>query len=149
MRNFGNSLGTYFKSAPDLERLAAHAQRLVALQQIYARAAPHYLAEASQVANYKMGSVVIHAENGAVAAKLKQLVPTLREVFLSSGAEVTGISVKVQGCQTVAPPRPTGPHRTIGRCGASQLAELAQRLPDASPLRAALARFLEHTRHGS
>jgi hypothetical protein len=148
VRNFGISLSTYFKSAPDVERLAAHAERLVALQQIYARAAPQYLAEASQVANYKMGSIVIHAANGGVAAKLKQLEPTLREVFLSSGAEVTGISVKVQGNRTVAPPLPVGGDRVIARCGASALSGLAETLPADSPLRAALHRFLEHARHG-
>lgn len=120
----------------------------MALQQIYARAAPHHLAEASQVANYKMGSVVIHATNGAVAAKLRQLLPSLREVFCSSGAEVTGIQVKVQGRDPVVAPRHPVPERVISRCSASDIAALADTLPTDSPLRAALGRFLEHARHG-
>jgi hypothetical protein len=141
------SLDTYLKSAKELERLAAHAEKLGQLQRIYAQIAPTYLATASQVANFRSGKVVIHAANGAVAAKLKQLEPSLRGDFYSNGVEVTEISIKAQG----GPPdraadRPPA-DRALSSAGSKQIEALAGQLPADSSLRAALQRLLHQSRH--
>jgi len=143
------SLDAYLKSAKDLERLAAHAEKLHGLQRIYAQVAPANLATASQVANFNSGKVVIHAANGAVAAKLKQLEPSLRGEFYSNGVEVTEISIKVQAAAAeraaVRPPA----DRAISSTASKQIETLAEQLPADSPLRAALRRLLDQSRHRS
>lgn len=142
------SLDAYLKSAKDWTRLAAHADRLLALQQIYAQIAPQHLADASQVANYKLGIVVIHAANGAVAAKLMQLGPSLRGEFRKRGCEVTEVTAKVQPLRPrTDPPRPAAV-RAIPASGTGHLSHLAHRLPPESPLRRALERLLDQSRHG-
>lgn len=141
------SLDTYLKSATDLERLAAHAEKLRQLQQIYAQIAPDYLASASQVANFKSGKVVIHAANGAVAAKLKQLEPSLRGEFYSNGFEVTEISIKAQGGPLGRAAERPPADRAISSTASKQIETLAGQLPADSPLRAALQRLLDQSRH--
>lgn len=142
------SLDAYLRSSKDLARLAAHAERLLMLQQVYAQIAPPHLAEASQVANYKSGKVVIHASNGAVAAKLNQLGTSLRDEFLLRGCEVTEITARVQVRAPDGPAPRHGPVREISSFAAQRMAQLSMELPADSPLRAALARLLEHARHG-
>jgi hypothetical protein len=90
------SLDAYLNSAGGLARLSAHAGRLVKLQRVFEKIAPSYLAASSRVANFKLGKVVIHADSGAVAAKLRQMLPSLLDEFSLEGAEVTEIQVKVQ-----------------------------------------------------
>lgn len=140
----------YLKSSKDWARLSDHAERLLALQQLYAQIAPMCLArelvEASQIANYKSGKIVIHAANGAVAAKLRQVEPSLRGALSESGAEVTQIAVRVQARHialqqgNVAAPRRL-PLQAIGGMEA-----LAAALPAGSPLAAALRRLVGRAR---
>jgi hypothetical protein len=54
------------------------------------------MARSARVANLKLGKLIIHADNGGVAAKLRQITPTLVDVFHNEAVEVTGIEVKVQ-----------------------------------------------------
>ena len=141
---YSSSLDACLKSAKDWARLAAHAERLLALQQIYAQIAPSYLAEASQVANYRSGKVVVHAANGAVAAKIRQLGATLRDDFCKRGADVTEVLVRVQVC----PPAPVEAPRRRGGLppGALRsLSRLAAELPD-SPLRGSINALLSRAR---
>lgn len=145
---YRRSLDTYLRSAKDLARLAAHADRLLALQQTYAQIAPHYLAEASQVANYKSGKVVIHAASGAVAAKIMQLEPRLRGEFCKRGCEVTEITARVQVRAGPGEALPRAPVREISGAAVQGLARLGGSLPADSPLGAALRRLLDHARHG-
>ena len=131
-------LDAYLRSAKDWSRLAAHADRLLALQQIYVEIAPPYLAQASQVANFKSGKVVIHAANGAVAAKLNQLGASLRDDFFKRGADVTEVAVRVQ----VRPPAARPPRRRPLTPGAQRsLEQLAADLPDC-PLRRSIQAML-------
>lgn len=141
-----HSLDTCLKSSKELARLLPHAGRLARLQQIYERKAPPGLARYARVTDLKSGMVHIHAENGAVATKLKQLAPSLAGEFCKSGLEVTGVSVRVQ----VAPHHGSPAARRAGREPMGNepkraLAELAARLPEGSPLRGALQRLLRRS----
>ena len=138
------SLHAYLKSADELAQLSAHAERLLALQRIFERIAPQPLARASQVANYKLGIVVIHAANGAVAAKLRQLEPRLRDEFCKKSLEVTEIRVNVQAWS--APPEPVPAKRAALTPAAIQsLERLCAELPE-SPLKHALDNMLSKPR---
>ena len=118
-----------------------HARLLIRLAALYARIAPAHLSGSSALANYKSGTVVIHAASGAVAAKLRQLAPSLAEAFSKQGVECAAVQVKVHAATmpvrtqaaTVKPLSP-GTSRT--------LEELRGTLPE-SPLREALGTLLE------
>lgn len=108
--------------------LMPQAQRLMELRRIAAGALPGNLLRSCSIANYKQGKVVIFAENSAVAAKLKLLAPTLRDHFVKSAIEVTGIDVEVQ--PTNPPPEAPAKHTHLSPGAAQALSELAEQLPD-------------------
>jgi hypothetical protein len=130
----------------DLARLSAHAERLLKLQRIFERAAPAALAKHGRVANMKLGKVVIHAANSAVAAKIRQLTPRLTEVFRQTGVDVNEIQVKVQPdaahANAIVPANPA----IIGKSAKQALTSLAEKLPHGSPLKAALERFSQRAK---
>lgn len=80
-------------------RVMAHARLLMKLSNRFDAVAPAGLRAAAQVANFKSGKVVILAENGAVAAKLRQMEQRLCRELSFGGAECSGIEVKVQPSQ--------------------------------------------------
>lgn len=129
-----------------LARLASHAGKLLKLQRIFERALPAALMKHGRVANMKLGKVVIHASSNSVAAKIRQLTPRLTDAFRQAGVDVNEIQVKVQPGAHGTPGRPTQSPAEIGIAAKQGLTSLAQRLPDESPLRAALERFADRAR---
>lgn len=89
-------IGDYIANSGDLQALARQAQGLKVLELFLLESTPAALASASRVANLRAGTLVILAENAAVAAKLRQLAPRLLLHFRERGVEVTGIRVEVQ-----------------------------------------------------
>ena len=79
-----------------LSVLTRASQRIAALQRLYVICAPPDLAQASRVVSDRNGMLVIAADNGAIAAKLKQLTPRLLKNLQKRAVEVTGIRVEVQ-----------------------------------------------------
>ncbi len=120
-------------------RLSTQAARLLRMQRLFDSATP--LARNARVANLRVEKVVIHAANGAVATKLKQIAPTLVGVFRYEAPEVTGIEVRVQPRQSHAPRGGAAPS-SIAERQKRGLAALADGLPAESPLRAALNRLV-------
>ena len=135
------SVEKYLGRADGAASVLAHARLLMRAQRAYDDFAPASLARASGVANIKLGSVVIHADNGAVAAKLRQMAQSLAREFLKRGFECNGVVIKVQE----RPRATSGPAPTLKplppRAGA-ELQELAASLPDGSPLKRGLQDFL-------
>ena len=131
-------IGFYFDATPAMQSLVKQAQRLIDMQHVFAEIAPKPLAQSVRVGRFAQNSLLLLAENGAVAAKVKQLTPSFLIGFRQRGYEVTAIRVEVQ-----PPPRPAPPHRKIKLSGkaSSHLHELAARLP-MSPLRTALEGLL-------
>jgi len=81
-------------------KVMAHARLLLKLSRRFAAIAPGGLHKAARVANFKAGLLVIHADNGAVASKLRQMGLRISRDMSQNGVECSGIEVKVQ-------PRPT------------------------------------------
>jgi hypothetical protein len=123
--------------------LLEHARLLARLGRGFAATCPGGLAEWARVVNYRQGTVVIHAENGAVAAKLRQLAPRLRDAFVKIGLECNGLEVKVQPVQNIAQSMPST-IKPISHGGLAALSGCAAGLPAASPLAAALRRLVAH-----
>jgi hypothetical protein len=106
------------------------------LQQSFADALPPGLNQSCRVATVEGSTLVIAVANGAVAAKLKQMLPRLLEKFRENKKQeqqVTAISVLVQPEYFRPPPAPeSGPPRQP--MPVAKLTELAESLED-SPLK--------------
>jgi hypothetical protein len=118
-------------------------RQLSKLQKTFVDALPSGLSASSRIATVEGSTIIIATANGAVAAKLKQMLPRLLERFRETIGEnktqdqqVTGISVIVQPEFFVAEKsRKTPPQREP--LPAEKLAELAESLED-SPLKTAI-----------
>lgn len=135
MRKFQDYLG----AGDTLRRLNEQAGRLASLDRAYKRAVPPALAEASGVTHVEAGTLLLWADGGAMAAKLRQLAPMLLLELKKVAPECTSIrvAVRVPGSE---PPRPRGAPPRIGAGGTAALRGLASALPPSS-LRTALARL--------
>jgi hypothetical protein len=135
----------HLAAADAFARIAEQASRLQRLQVLLDAALPAYLLPGTRIANLKRGKVVIHADSGAVAVKLRQLAPRLAEGFIQQGQEVTGIEVRVQARRRP----PAGPRqkaaRTIAPRSKQALTSLASGLEEDSPVRRAIEKLLRNT----
>jgi len=143
-RGRARSLEDYLSADAGLARLSAHARRLLRFQRIFESATP--LARQSRVANLRLGKIIIHAINGAVATKLRQMEPRLVAVFQNEGAEVTGIDIRLQPGAEIRRQRRKEPPTAMGTQQKQALTSLADGLPDGSALRNALRRLVERTK---
>lgn len=139
-------LDAFLNTTGGLARVAAHAGRLLKLQRAFSEIAPPYLAAACRVANFKPGKVVIHADSGAVAARLRQMLPRLADEFCKKGCEVTEIEVKVQPAHAAMQHAERPAPREVGADTKAGLATLAGSLPEGSALRGAVEHLVRKAR---
>ena len=95
LRDIRKLIGT----SSELETVRNQARRLAVLQQAYVDYTPvefANLTKASRVGYIKAGTLYLVAEQSAVAAKLRQLLPRLLPIFRNLDGEVTGIKVALQ-----------------------------------------------------
>jgi hypothetical protein len=111
------------------------------LQRQWESIAPPVLAQACKVSGLKDQVLVLYANNGAIAAKVRQLAPSLLDKLQQRGVEVTAILVRVQARFLVSEQKPIKNLR-IGAAGRESLRQLAGKLEN-SPLKQALERLLE------
>ena len=130
------NIRAYLDSAAGIAALLPQAERLIELRRIYNELVPQQLLRSSSIVNYKQRTVVIFADNNAIAAKLKLLSPRLISDFSKRGVEVTGIRLEVQPREM---PRQAAAekHAKLSSAGAESLDALAKRLPE-SKLKQAL-----------
>ncbi len=86
----------YLDSDAAASRVMAHARLLLKLSRRFEAIAPAGFRHTAHVANYKSGKIIIHTDNGAVAAKIRQMGQRLCSELSKGGAECNGIEVKVQ-----------------------------------------------------
>ncbi|MDP1653295.1 MAG: DciA family protein [Rhodocyclaceae bacterium] len=125
-------------------RLAGQAERLRQLQIYLDAMLPAYLTPGTRIANLKRGKVVIHADSGAVAVKLRQLAPRLAEGFIQQGQEVTGIEVRVQPGRRFSSPLRQKQPKVLGIRSKQSLTSLAAGLTEDSPVKRALEKLLKN-----
>ena len=92
--------------------------------------------------NFRLGKLFIHATNGAVAAKVRQLGPRIASELSNKGVKVTQIEVRVQAGIPYPPKNNYERPALPGMRQKQGLTALARNLPAASPLKAALDRLL-------
>ena len=134
------SLENYLEATDGAGKVLAHARLLIKLANLYQKIAPAHLSQVSTLANYKSGIIVIHATNGAVAAKLRQLAPSLSDGFSKRGIECNGVQVKVQAPE-INTQSMTSTQKPLSIKTEQGLCELRDQLPQ-SPLRSALEKLL-------
>lgn len=143
MRGHARSLEDCLLADAGLARLSGHARRLLRLQRVFESATP--LARQARVANYKLGKIIIHAANGAVAAKLRQMGPSLTNILRCVAAEVTGIDIRVQADVNRRQPVPQPSRTGIGNEQKQALTSLASSLPEGSTLKVALQKLVDRS----
>lgn len=130
----------YLNSDAGAGKVLAHARLVLKLSRRFEAVAPAGLRHAARVANYKSGKIVIHADNGAVAAKIRQLGQRLCDELSKGGAQCSGIDVKVQPRQILYQSTSSTQKPLSARtCGI--LRSTTEKLPK-GPLRDALDRLL-------
>ncbi len=137
-----NSLENYLEAADGAGKVLAHARLLIKLTHLYQEIAPAHLGQASSLANFKSGIIVIHAVSGAVAAKLRQLAPTLADGFSKRGIECNGVQVKVQA-HKIDMQSSTSTQKPLSLKASREIEGLRDSLPS-SPLKTALENLLAH-----
>jgi hypothetical protein len=125
-------------------RLSDQANRLRRLQVLLDAALPAYLLPGTRIANLKRGTLVIHADSGAVAVKLRQLAPRLAAEFVQQGQEVTAIQVRVQARRATGPKGGKKRQNPLGLRPKQALTSLAAGLEEDSPVKRALDRLLSN-----
>jgi hypothetical protein len=130
----------FLDTAEGAGRVMAHARLILKLARRLERVLPEPLGTVARVANFKSGRIVIHAENGAVAAKIRQMGPRLCSELSVEGLECNGIEVKVQPRQIPWQSRASQRNPLSGGAVGS-LRAIATTLPP-GPLRAALETLL-------
>ena len=131
-------LNSYFGASHELRQLSLKAEQLLALQRHYERIALPSLVRASRVLQFERQTLTLAANNSATAAKLRQFVPELVQLFKNRDCEVASIQVRVQVTLSSAMHTPT--IASLSAKGQERLMELAMELPD-SPLKSALQRL--------
>lgn len=117
-------------------RVMAHARLLLKLSRRFEAVAPAGLRHSAHVANYKLGTIIIHADNGAVAAKIRQLSQRLSNELSKGGVECSGIEVKVQPRQ-IPSQSMSSTQKAISEKAIGILQSTTEKLPE-GPLRSAL-----------
>ena len=139
------AIGDLLTATEELKALSALTRRLRDLQTLYFRSAPRELAGSSRVKSYRAGTLYVAANNAAVAAKLKQLAPTVLASLRKTEAEITGIRIEVQvsGARSEGRERPR--KKLLTPDAVQEFHALANRVSDGS-LKSALQILVR--RHG-
>jgi len=130
-----------------LSALNRATQRISALQRLYSVCAPPELSRASRVVGDHNGTLVIAADNVAIAAKLKQIMPRLLKTLQKQRAQVTGIRIQVQVSGQQSAPRAHTEKTALPIDLIDDFEKLSGRVRDPG-LRSALARFAARRRGG-
>ena len=90
------SLNTFIQAEPALKPLMRRLSELSYIQQLYSQAVPPSLAKLGGVGSFHDGTLIIVAENGAAAAKLKQVLPEVTQKLSQRLAQAIDVRVSVQ-----------------------------------------------------
>jgi hypothetical protein len=138
-----HKIGEILATTGHLKALSRAAERLAELERLLLSAAPRALSEATRIKSFRAGTLVVSADNAAVASKLKLLAPQLLIQIRDREPEVTGIRVEVQPAPG-ARPRKTE-KRDLGGAAITEFQSLAAGLAD-SPLKSAVERLVQRRR---
>jgi len=133
-----NRIGLLFEKLPQLQGLSREIRKHLELQTILTETLPTELHRSATVVASETGELILLADNGAVASKLRQLAPRILKLFRDRGLVVTGIRVQAQ----VSIRHKHLPRKQIflSKDARHALLELSSKLKD-SPLRSAVEKL--------
>jgi hypothetical protein len=137
-------LHDHLTTQDSLAQLALHARYIGRLQRAYETFLPPELANISRVLNVKQGVVIVSAPSGAVANRLRQVLPSLLTAVRESCSEVTEVRVKVQAHEGQQLPACL-PRREVSQQARAKLAEGNAGLAPDSELRRALQKLIDRS----
>jgi hypothetical protein len=139
-------IGRLLAASSELQALSAKARRLMELQQMYIAVAPEPLVKASRVKNFRAGTLFLVADNTAIAAKLRQLAPSLLINFQKQEPQITGLRVEVQVSELADKPDKSPTKYGLPIEVIDDFKKLSERVNDPA-LKSALARLVRrHSR---
>ncbi|MDY0047001.1 MAG: DUF721 domain-containing protein [Thauera propionica] len=139
-------LRRYLGSGDALAKLQDHAHQLRRLQAALEAALPPPLASQYRVANLKECELIVFAQSGATAVRLKQLVPSLIAQLQRAGHAVQTIKVRLADPRVrYTEPLPP-PARILSTSARNHLQQFAASLPEQSALRDAVERLARRSR---
>lgn len=142
-RKIGAYLSTIDKT-PGNQSLSHQINRINEAQQLLSAIIPPNLAQHCLLGLPSDEKLIIYVENGAIAARLKQISPSLLQKAQKSGYEVTSIQIAVQAqFLTHNTDKPPAKKRRLTQSGKENLSQLATSLP-ASDLRSAIESLLKN-----
>jgi hypothetical protein len=113
------------------------------IQQLFLSVAPPHLAQRCRLSLPIDGKLVIFAENGSIATRLKQILPSLLLKLQRQGWEITSIKISMQGYQaTHTLDTKVHKKRQLGPRGKESLNQFAASLPT-SELKQAIESLLK------
>jgi hypothetical protein len=137
-RSIGEILGT----TDELGSIAVASRRVAQMQRVYLEAVPRDLSRSSRIGWARGAVLTVCADNGAVAAKLRQLGPRILKYLRQSGFEFNSMRIDVQVGQALGPAA-YSPDKPLSKHALSAIEGTLDRIDD-SPLRVALARLARH-----
>jgi hypothetical protein len=135
-------LGSVVGDDSPLARLQEHARHLGRIQRQLDLLLPDYLQGAVAVANLQQGVLALHVQNASVAARLKMIMPRLKEGLWTQGTAVEELKIRVRLPKKSDAVRITAVREIDGEV-LSGLESLREKLSDTSPLAGPLARLIE------
>lgn len=89
-------LHAIFRNNTNFAVLTDKAKTLAMTQKVWSEIVPEPFKSATQAGNIEHKRLTVYVENGAVAAKIKLLLPSLLTKLKKQGVDITSIRVQVQ-----------------------------------------------------
>ncbi len=124
------SFTTFIHAEPALKPLLQQLSELSYMQRLYQNSVPAAFAALGQVGSFRNGILIVVAKNGAAAAKLKQVVPSLEQKISQLLQQPVDVKVNVlvdSSEERVSPPQKHKP--VMGPVALESLQRLAAELP--------------------
>lgn len=134
-------LNDFLTASSELAQLTSKARQLMTLQQQLEHIIPSSLKHGCRVMQLDQQKLILSANNGAIASKLRQMSTELIAKLSDIGCKVTLIQIVVQ--VSIPPYTPPPKARTLSPSGKNDLAQLADQIAD-SPLKDALNRLVNN-----
>ena len=124
-----------------LTQLQGRMAQLAPVQKVWRQVVPHPLVDYAEITGVEGDALLIRARGGAVAAKLKQMAPSLTRALSQSFPEIKTLKIQVSTPESP----PIIRHRTghgLSSTGLGYFQELCDTLPP-SPLKDAIERLIK------
>lgn len=139
-------LRRFLSSGDALAKLQDHARRLRRLQRALESALPVQLAPQYRVGNLVDDELVVFAQSGAAAVRLKQMVPSVVERLRMAGHAVRTIRVKILSPDAASGHDRPAAVRNLSVTARDHLTDFAASLPADSELRKSIEHLARRAR---